>query len=160
MHVAVHGFLPCEFSCRQCHFAEDVCFIKIVTSVIWAYPCLSYFPLSLLDFPRLKKIQEKKKQLREKTEKEMAQRLAELGPIAEPANMVDMEKDEDLLFEWVWLKLRLPPHTLFILRAYQTKHDYIFAKAKKSQLFCVYVGAYFVFSFAFCQKKACSHYSS
>lgn len=29
----------------------------------------------------------------------MAQRLAKLGPIAEPTNMVDMEKDEDLLFE-------------------------------------------------------------
>lgn len=37
--------------------------------------------------------------MRERTEKEIALRLAELGPITEPANMVDMEKDEDLLFE-------------------------------------------------------------
>ena len=49
---------------------------------------------------RLKKIQEKKKQLRERTEKEIAERLAKLGPIAEPANMLTEEMDEDLLFEW------------------------------------------------------------
>lgn len=49
---------------------------------------------------RLKKIQEKKKQLRERTEKEIAARLAKLGPIAEPANMLTEETDEDLLFEW------------------------------------------------------------
>lgn len=48
---------------------------------------------------RLKKIQEKKKQLREKTDREIAARLAELGPIAEPANMLTEEADEDLLFE-------------------------------------------------------------
>ena len=48
---------------------------------------------------RLKKIQEKKKQLRERTEKEIAQRLAKLGPMAEPANMLTEEADEDLLFE-------------------------------------------------------------
>lgn len=48
---------------------------------------------------RLKKIQEKKKQLREKTELEIAARLAQLGPIAEPANMLTEETDEDLLFE-------------------------------------------------------------
>lgn len=48
---------------------------------------------------RLKKIQEKKKQLREKTELEIAARLAKLGPIAEPANMLTEETDEDLLFE-------------------------------------------------------------
>lgn len=51
------------------------------------------------EFYRLKKIQEKKKQLREKTEKEIAARLAKLGPIAEPANMLTEETDEDLLFE-------------------------------------------------------------
>lgn len=48
---------------------------------------------------RLKKIQEKKKQLREKTDREIAARLAKLGPIAEPANMLTEETDEDLLFE-------------------------------------------------------------
>lgn len=48
---------------------------------------------------RLKKIQEKKKQLRERTEREIAARLAKLGPIAEPANMLTEETDEDLLFE-------------------------------------------------------------
>ncbi|CAG03544.1 unnamed protein product [Tetraodon nigroviridis] len=51
------------------------------------------------EFYRLKKIQEKKKQLREKTDREIAARLAELGPIAEPANMLTEETDEDLLFE-------------------------------------------------------------
>ncbi|TRY60415.1 hypothetical protein DNTS_007175 [Danionella cerebrum] len=51
------------------------------------------------EFYRLKKIQEKKKQLRERTEKEIAQRLAALGPIAEPTNMLTEEADEDLLFE-------------------------------------------------------------
>uniref|UniRef100_A0AAQ5XF98 V-type proton ATPase subunit D n=1 Tax=Amphiprion ocellaris TaxID=80972 RepID=A0AAQ5XF98_AMPOC len=51
------------------------------------------------EFYRLKKIQEKKKQLREKTELEIAARLAQLGPIAEPANMLTEETDEDLLFE-------------------------------------------------------------
>lgn len=49
---------------------------------------------------RLKKIQEKKKQLRERTEREIEARLAKLGPIAEPANMLTEENDEDLLFEW------------------------------------------------------------
>uniref|UniRef100_A0A8C2GH32 V-type proton ATPase subunit D n=1 Tax=Cyprinus carpio TaxID=7962 RepID=A0A8C2GH32_CYPCA len=51
------------------------------------------------EFYRLKKIQEKKKQLRERTEKENALRKAVLGPIAEPANMLNEEADEDLLFE-------------------------------------------------------------
>jgi len=51
------------------------------------------------EFYRLKKIQEKKKQLRERTELEIAARLAKLGPIAEPANMLTEEMDEDLLFE-------------------------------------------------------------
>uniref|UniRef100_A0A7N6BS11 V-type proton ATPase subunit D n=1 Tax=Anabas testudineus TaxID=64144 RepID=A0A7N6BS11_ANATE len=51
------------------------------------------------EFYRLKKIQEKKKQLRERTDKEIAARLAKLGPIAEPANMLTEETDEDLLFE-------------------------------------------------------------
>uniref|UniRef100_A0A665WL56 V-type proton ATPase subunit D n=1 Tax=Echeneis naucrates TaxID=173247 RepID=A0A665WL56_ECHNA len=51
------------------------------------------------EFYRLKKIQEKKKQLKEKTELEIAARLAKLGPIAEPANMLTEEMDEDLLFE-------------------------------------------------------------
>uniref|UniRef100_A0A9J7XJH8 V-type proton ATPase subunit D n=1 Tax=Cyprinus carpio carpio TaxID=630221 RepID=A0A9J7XJH8_CYPCA len=51
------------------------------------------------EFYRLKKIQEKKKQLRERTEKEIAQRLAALGPIAEPMNMLNEEADQDLLFE-------------------------------------------------------------
>lgn len=54
---------------------------------------------SALCFARLKKIQEKKKQLRERTELEIAARLAALGPIAEPANMLTEEVDEDLLFE-------------------------------------------------------------
>ncbi|KAG7257878.1 hypothetical protein CRUP_003156 [Coryphaenoides rupestris] len=47
----------------------------------------------------LKKIQEKKKQLRERTELEIAARLAALGPIAEPSNMLMEEQDEDMLFE-------------------------------------------------------------
>ncbi|XP_072218938.1 V-type proton ATPase subunit D [Leuresthes tenuis] len=51
------------------------------------------------EFYRLKKIQEKKKQLRERTELEIAARLAALGPIAEPTNMLTEEADEDLLFE-------------------------------------------------------------
>uniref|UniRef100_A0A3B3SXN6 V-type proton ATPase subunit D n=1 Tax=Paramormyrops kingsleyae TaxID=1676925 RepID=A0A3B3SXN6_9TELE len=51
------------------------------------------------EFYRLKKIQEKKKQVRERAEKEMAARLAKLGPIAEPANLFKEEADEDLLFE-------------------------------------------------------------
>uniref|UniRef100_A0A3P8XT57 V-type proton ATPase subunit D n=1 Tax=Esox lucius TaxID=8010 RepID=A0A3P8XT57_ESOLU len=51
------------------------------------------------EFYRLKKIQEKKKQMRERTEKEIAARLALLGPIAEPSNMLTEETDEDLLFE-------------------------------------------------------------
>ncbi|PWA27672.1 V-type proton ATPase subunit D [Gambusia affinis] len=51
------------------------------------------------EFYRLKKIQEKKKQLRERTELEIAARLAALGPIAEPTNMLTEETDEDLLFE-------------------------------------------------------------
>uniref|UniRef100_A0A673IN91 V-type proton ATPase subunit D n=2 Tax=Sinocyclocheilus TaxID=75365 RepID=A0A673IN91_9TELE len=51
------------------------------------------------EFYRLKKIQEKKKQHRERTEKEIAQRLAALGPISEPMNMLNEEADEDLLFE-------------------------------------------------------------
>uniref|UniRef100_A0A8D0CHC6 V-type proton ATPase subunit D n=1 Tax=Scleropages formosus TaxID=113540 RepID=A0A8D0CHC6_SCLFO len=51
------------------------------------------------EFYRLKKIQEKKKQLKEKSEKEIARRLAELGPMAEPVNLLMEETDEDLLFE-------------------------------------------------------------
>uniref|UniRef100_A0A8C9ZSV2 V-type proton ATPase subunit D n=1 Tax=Sander lucioperca TaxID=283035 RepID=A0A8C9ZSV2_SANLU len=51
------------------------------------------------EFYRLKKIQEKKKQLRERTELEIAERLAKLGPIAEPTNMLMEERDEDMLFE-------------------------------------------------------------
>uniref|UniRef100_A0A671K4U0 V-type proton ATPase subunit D n=1 Tax=Sinocyclocheilus anshuiensis TaxID=1608454 RepID=A0A671K4U0_9TELE len=51
------------------------------------------------EFYRLKKIQEKKKQHRERTEKENAQRKAQLGPIAEPMNMLNDEADEDMLFE-------------------------------------------------------------
>lgn len=57
------------------------------------------FNVMLILTARLKKIQEKKKQLREKTELEIAARLAQLGPIAEPANMLTEETDEDLLFE-------------------------------------------------------------
>lgn len=57
------------------------------------------FNIMLILTARLKKIQEKKKQLREKTEREIAARLAQLGPIAEPANMLTEETDEDLLFE-------------------------------------------------------------
>ncbi|KAG9344745.1 hypothetical protein JZ751_010432 [Albula glossodonta] len=51
------------------------------------------------EFYRLKKIQEKKKQLRERTEREIAERMAILGPVAEPTNMLAEETDEDLLFE-------------------------------------------------------------
>uniref|UniRef100_A0A8C9T0D0 V-type proton ATPase subunit D n=1 Tax=Scleropages formosus TaxID=113540 RepID=A0A8C9T0D0_SCLFO len=51
------------------------------------------------EFYRLKKIQEKKKRVKEKTEKEMAARLAQLGPMAEPTNLLTQGEDEDLLFE-------------------------------------------------------------
>lgn len=47
---------------------------------------------------RLKKIQEKKKELKEKSEKEQALRRADGGE-HEPANLLAEEKDEDLLFE-------------------------------------------------------------
>lgn len=67
---------------------------------------------------RLKKIQEKKKQLREKTDKEIADRLAKLGPIAEPANMLTEETDEDLLFEWSAPNRSRRPHPLsYLFRA-------------------------------------------
>ncbi|KAG9336078.1 hypothetical protein JZ751_002425 [Albula glossodonta] len=51
------------------------------------------------EFYRLKKIQEKKKQIKERTEKEIAARMAKLGPVAEPTNLLTEETDEDLLFE-------------------------------------------------------------
>lgn len=47
---------------------------------------------------RLKKIQEKKKVLKEKSEKERELRRA-AGEEHEPANLLAEEKDEDLLFE-------------------------------------------------------------
>ncbi|KAL6090378.1 hypothetical protein STEG23_021815 [Scotinomys teguina] len=47
---------------------------------------------------RLKKIQEKKKIIKEKFEKELEQRRA-AGEVMEPANLLAEEKDEDLLFE-------------------------------------------------------------
>lgn len=92
MNVLIKTLLVMRVIIQTVHIIYNVCFTKIVTEVIHVH-------LSLLTSTRLKKIQEKKKQLREKTEREMARRLAELGPIAEPSNMVDMEKDEDLLFE-------------------------------------------------------------
>ncbi|KAJ8396912.1 hypothetical protein AAFF_G00012350 [Aldrovandia affinis] len=51
------------------------------------------------EFYRLKKIQEKKKLIKERTQKEIAARLAKLGPVAEPTNLFMEERDEDLLFE-------------------------------------------------------------
>lgn len=72
-----------------------------MTVVHHVVKCKVYgFNVMLILTARLKKIQEKKKQLREKTELEIAARLAKLGPIAEPANMLTEETDEDLLFEW------------------------------------------------------------
>ncbi|POI34498.1 hypothetical protein CIB84_001749 [Bambusicola thoracicus] len=50
------------------------------------------------EFYRLKKIQEKKKVLKEKSEKERELRRA-AGGEREPANLLAEEKDEDLLFE-------------------------------------------------------------
>ncbi|XP_058511403.1 V-type proton ATPase subunit D isoform X2 [Ochotona princeps] len=50
------------------------------------------------EFYRLKKIQEKKKILKEKSEKDLEQRRA-AGEVMEPANLLAEEKDEDLLFE-------------------------------------------------------------
>uniref|UniRef100_A0A8D1QGU1 V-type proton ATPase subunit D n=2 Tax=Sus scrofa TaxID=9823 RepID=A0A8D1QGU1_PIG len=50
------------------------------------------------EFYRLKKIQEKKKILKEKSEKDLEQRRA-AGEAMEPANLLAEEKDEDLLFE-------------------------------------------------------------
>lgn len=69
--------------------------VKFTLKTDWFTHSRSAFP-----FHRLKKIQEKKKQLRERTEKEIAKRLALLGPTAEPTNMLNDEADEDLLFEW------------------------------------------------------------
>ncbi|KAJ8341868.1 hypothetical protein SKAU_G00341590 [Synaphobranchus kaupii] len=51
------------------------------------------------EFYRLKKIQEKKKQSKQRMEAEIAERLAKLGPIAEPTNLLVEQADEDLLFE-------------------------------------------------------------
>ncbi|MBN3289423.1 VATD ATPase, partial [Polypterus senegalus] len=51
------------------------------------------------EFYRLKKIQEKKKALKLKNEKEMEERLKKIGPTSEPANLLTDGKDEDLLFE-------------------------------------------------------------
>ncbi|XP_054096624.1 V-type proton ATPase subunit D isoform X2 [Callithrix jacchus] len=50
------------------------------------------------EFYRLKKIQEKKKILKEKSEKDLEHRRA-AGELLEPANLLAEEKDEDLLFE-------------------------------------------------------------
>uniref|UniRef100_A0A8C6F878 V-type proton ATPase subunit D n=1 Tax=Monodon monoceros TaxID=40151 RepID=A0A8C6F878_MONMO len=50
------------------------------------------------EFYRLKKIQEKKKILKEKSDKDLEQRKA-AGEVMEPANLLAEEKDEDLLFE-------------------------------------------------------------
>uniref|UniRef100_A0A4X2M340 V-type proton ATPase subunit D n=1 Tax=Vombatus ursinus TaxID=29139 RepID=A0A4X2M340_VOMUR len=50
------------------------------------------------EFYRLKKIQEKKKVLKEKTERELELRKA-AGEVLEPANLLAEEKDDDLLFE-------------------------------------------------------------
>uniref|UniRef100_A0A8I6AHT1 V-type proton ATPase subunit D n=1 Tax=Rattus norvegicus TaxID=10116 RepID=A0A8I6AHT1_RAT len=47
---------------------------------------------------RLKKIQEKKKIIKEKSEKDLERRRA-AGEVMEPANLLAEEKDEDLLFE-------------------------------------------------------------
>lgn len=93
----------------------------------------------------------------------MAARLAELGPIDEPTNMVDMVKDEDLLFEWAWLRRHPSAHTLFILRAYQAKHDHILWMERNHRCF-VYMLVLILFSvlpfFFLRKKKACSRYSS
>ncbi|XP_044520759.1 V-type proton ATPase subunit D [Gracilinanus agilis] len=50
------------------------------------------------EFYRLKKIQEKKKTVKEKLEKEISS-LKSSGDLPEPANLLAIEKDEDLLFE-------------------------------------------------------------
>ncbi|NXR24314.1 VATD ATPase, partial [Cinclus mexicanus] len=50
------------------------------------------------EFYRLKKIQEKKKVLKEKSDQERELRRA-AGEESEPANLLAEEKDEDLLFE-------------------------------------------------------------
>uniref|UniRef100_A0A8C6E957 V-type proton ATPase subunit D n=1 Tax=Moschus moschiferus TaxID=68415 RepID=A0A8C6E957_MOSMO len=50
------------------------------------------------EFHRLKKIQEKKKILKEKFDKDLEQWRA-AGEVMEPANLLAEEKDEDLLFE-------------------------------------------------------------
>ncbi|KAB0341026.1 hypothetical protein FD755_024508 [Muntiacus reevesi] len=50
------------------------------------------------EFYRLKKIQEKKKILKEKSDKDLEQRRA-AREVMEPANLLAEEKDEDLLFE-------------------------------------------------------------
>ncbi|CAI9180568.1 unnamed protein product [Rangifer tarandus platyrhynchus] len=50
------------------------------------------------EFYRLKKIQEKKKILKEKSDKDLEQQRA-AREVMEPANLLAEEKDEDLLFE-------------------------------------------------------------
>lgn len=54
--------------------------------------------INQISLHRLKKIQEKKKVLKEKSEKERELRRA-AGGEQEPANLLAEEKDEDLLFE-------------------------------------------------------------
>lgn len=85
---------------------------------------------------RLKKIQEKKKQLRERTELEIAARLAKLGPIAEPANMLTEETDEDLLFEWSTLNRshRLHPSSYLLCASQATSMS---SHASEESCFCV-----------------------
>lgn len=74
-----------------------------------SFPCLlpSFRALKTFEFLcterkspscRLKKIQEKKKIIKEKSEKDLERRRA-AGEVMEPANLLAEEKDEDLLFE-------------------------------------------------------------
>lgn len=74
--------------------------VVLATLVLSWSMCLCWIALACSGLVvRLKKIQEKKKQQRERTELEIAARLAKLGPVAEPSNMLTDETDEDMLFE-------------------------------------------------------------
>ena len=67
---------------------------KLETNLVRYWNSIERIPL----FYRLKKIQEKKKILKEKSERDLEQRRA-AGEVTEPANLLAEEKDEDLLFE-------------------------------------------------------------
>lgn len=123
--LQVNTQIKIPLKCLALHCSLSVCqllltcplLIYTISTTTTIFSCCS----------RLKKIQEKKKQLRERTDKEIAARLAKLGPIAEPSNMLTEETDEDLLFEWQassGQKSLISPIIIFIL--WLSGHIYVF----------------------------------